>query len=378
MKTMNCVLLGYGTVGQNVERLCRGIDGLEMKGVFVRPAKAREQYFSADGKALVSRQDVQIVFECLNGLEPANTLIRTALEHGKNVISSNKAVLSTYLPEYIKLADKYGGSIQIEASVAGGIPLIDGILKLSAAEELKGFEGILNGTCNYILSSMEENGTSFTDALRSAQELGFAEVDPTNDVEGRDVWYKTLLVSSLYTKSPVTTLPDPIGISSIGIDEIALAKKHHKKIRHLAILKNESGSFSALIAPVFLNASDYLSSVGQNYNAQKIEASSFGSLGYYGPGAGGSPTAQAMIADAINLLNGTVRRISLDQHATFCKDGIREDWIVRTCKNLDSVKNADSTYFEEDSLWLIKDRDLSLVEEIQAIDPSAMLAVWRK
>lgn len=374
---MNCVLLGYGTVGKNVEKQVQALSGLDMRAVYVRPAKAKEPYFTPRGEEIVSSSDTDIVFECLNGLEPANTLIRTALEHGKHVVSSNKAVLSTYLPEYIELANKYGGSIQIEASVGGGIPLIDGILKLSDAEELKGFEGILNGTCNYILSSMENSGASFDDALATAQQLGFAEADPANDILGRDVWYKTLLVASLYTKSAVRELPEPIGITKIGADEIALAKKHGKTVRHLSILKNESGSFSALIAPVFLDANDFLAAVQANFNAQKIEADSFGTLGYYGPGAGGSPTAQAMVADAINLLTGCRRPIVLDHPAAFTKDLIKENWIIRTDADLKDIEGADPEYFEEEKLWLIKDRDLNVIDEIQNKDKEAMIGVWR-
>lgn len=374
---MNCVLLGYGTVGKYVESLANGLEDLTMTNVYVRPSKEALPYFSSNGEALVTSPQTDIVFECMNGLEPANTLITKALKAGKHVISSNKAVLSAYLPEYLELAQKHGGSLQIEASAGGGIPLIDGILKLSRAEELKGFEGILNGTSNYILSSMESKGTAFDDALAAAQAAGYAEADPANDIEGRDVWYKTLLIASLLTQSPVGLLPEPLGISKITKEDIELAKAHGKKIRHLSILKNESGSFSSVIAPVFLDANDYLASVDLNYNAQKLIADSFGTLGYYGPGAGGSPTAQAMIADALNAVDKTIRPITLSRQAAFDPSLIEENWLVRSNSDLSSIQGADSTAFEADDLTLISKRDIRVIDEILAIDSDALIAIWR-
>ncbi|UNT96622.1 homoserine dehydrogenase [Allobaculum mucilyticum] len=374
---MNCALLGYGTVGSSVKKLADRQPGLDIRIVFVKPEFVDLPFFSNEGEAIVTDPDTEIVFECLAGVEPANTLIRKALEHGKHVISSNKAVLSANLPDYIELARKHGGSIQIEASVGGGIPLIDGILKLDRAEELKGFEGILNGTSNYILTSMEKFGTSFDDALKAAQAAGYAEADPANDIEGRDVWYKTLLVASLYTHSPVLTLPEPLGISKLSAEDIDIAKAHGKKIRHLSILKNESGSFSTLIAPVFLNENDYLASVDENFNAQKIYADSFGSLGYYGPGAGGDPTAQAMIADAINLLDGCRRPITLDRNAVYDPNLIQENWIVRTDRDLSSLPGVNTEFFDADNLYLFENRTPALIEEVRVADPQAMIAVWR-
>lgn len=375
---MNCVLLGYGTVGRSVESLASLQPDLQMKGVFVRPSKADEPYFTSDGTRLVTDPSVDLVFECLNGLEPANTLIRSALAQGKHVISSNKAVLSAFLPEYLAIAKVSGGTLGIEASVGGGIPLIDGLLKLSAAEDLTGFSGILNGTSNYILSSMESEGTAFDDALAAAQKKGYAEANPAADVEGIDVWYKTLLTSSLITKSPVTSLPRPLGISRITDQDISFATRHHRKIRHLAHIRHEKGRFAALIAPFFLENTHYLASVSQNYNAQLIEAPSFGSLGYYGPGAGGSPTAQAMIADAIDAVSDRIRPITLDRSAVFDDSLIETDWVVRSQADLSALTGADAGAFEEENYWKISQRTPEVIEQVLAIDPEAMIGVWNQ
>ena len=194
---MQAVLLGYGTVGKGVEKLVNTVDGLDMKAVFVLPEFEDLPYFSNDGEGLVTDQDVDVVFECLSGTEPSNTLIRKALQAGKHVITSNKATVAPNLEDYVKLAEENGGSIQIEASVAGGIPFLDAVLKLQKLEDLNGFEGIFNGTSNYILDQMQKEGQDLSTALRDAQAMGYAEANPTNDVEGMDVWYKTVITNML-------------------------------------------------------------------------------------------------------------------------------------------------------------------------------------
>lgn len=372
---MNCVLLGYGTVGKSVEELCQNLSALSLTNVFVRSEKADEPYFTNRGEEIVSDPKTDIVFECMNGLEPANTLIRSALRHGKHVVSSNKAVMSKYLPEYLELAKKYGGSVQIEASVGGGIPILDAILKLSQAEPLEGFEGILNGTCNYILSSMEQSGASFEDALQNAMDLGYAEADPTNDIEGIDVWYKALLSASLLCQAPILDLPAPLGISKISSEDIAFAKKQGRKIRHLALLKNEKGQHGSVIAPVFLKEDDFFGAVNANYNAQLLHAHSFGSLGYYGQGAGGLATAQAMIANGLDVTSGRIRPISLDQTSTYNPELIVLDWIVRT-HEAKTLQDLGATLLE-DNYWFIPQKTLAQVQTLLEQDPKAMIGVWK-
>lgn len=393
---MNCVLLGYGTVGKEIERLCQSLDDLNIQHVFVRPSKVNLPYFTDQGKAIVSDEQIDIVFECLNGLEPANTLIQTALRHGKHVISSNKAVISKYLNTYLDLAKNYGGSIQIEASAGGGIPIIDAILKLGLAEELTQVEGILNGTSNYILTDMEQNGTSFEDSLATAQSLGFAEADPTNDIEGIDVYYKSLILASLLTHSSITDLPAPIGISNINKSDIDLAKSAKRTIRHVALIQNVNGKHSALIAPVFLVNDSFFASVQKNYNAQLVYGPSFEKLGYYGQGAGGSATAQALIANALDVVNGRIRKIEFNRHSDFDASLIRKDWIVRTTNNMDLCKLEplqDATHDFPDSnlnqalanldsetrntYWFIPQKSQEEMQVVREQDKKAMIGVYQ-
>ena len=169
---MNAVILGYGVVGKGIEILTNSLDDISIKYVYVRKEKENLPYFS-NNEDMVVQDDIDIVFECLNGLEPANTLIQKALKKGKHVISSNKAVVATYLDTYLELEKEYGGSIQVEACVAGGIPFIDALLKLKRLEPLQGYEGIFNGTSNYILDSMQKNNLDFEDVLKEAVCMDF-------------------------------------------------------------------------------------------------------------------------------------------------------------------------------------------------------------
>lgn len=374
---MNCVLLGYGTVGKGVEKLVKTIDGLEMKHVFVLPEEADEPYFTNRGHDVVTDPETDIVFECLSGTEPANTLITEALKAGKHVITSNKATVCPNLERYVKLADENGGSIQIEASVAGGIHFLDALLKLSLLEDLDGYEGIFNGTCNYILDEMQKKETPYEEALATAQKLGYAEFNPDADVEGWDVFYKTNISNALAYKTPVQGLMDPLGISKITLEDIDLARNNNKIIRHLSVSKQKDGKFYSVIAPAFLNPDDYLANVESNYNAQLIYGPSFEKLGYFGQGAGRFPTAQAMAANAIDLLNNTRRPIELNRTLELDPSVVEEDWLIRSDKDLSGF-DVDKEYFEKDHYWLARQKDRSFVQEILEADPDAMIALWRE
>lgn len=370
--SVKAVLLGYGTVGKGVEALAKQTDGLEIKNVFVLPEFEDLPYFTSDGTACVTDPEVDIVFECLSGTEPSNTLITEALKHGKHVITSNKATVSPNLERYVKLAEENGGSIQIEASVAGGIPFLDAILKLQKLEDLTGYEGIFNGTGNYILDQMQKNGTDFDTALKDAQAKGYAEANPEADTEGWDVFYKSNITNMLAYGTKNDGIPNPIGISHVTPEDIEMAKKHGRAIRHLSRSKQADGKYATVIAPVFLEAGDYLANVPDNYNAQMIYAPSFEKLGYFGQGAGRMATAQAMLANALDTMAGTERAIRLDQEKKHDPNLILSDWIVRSEKDL--------TGFEPDEMldgyYCFRQRPADFGRQVADFAPEAMIALW--
>jgi homoserine dehydrogenase len=374
---MKAVLLGYGTVGKGVETLCANVKDLELKNVFVLPQFEDLPYFTNDGIGCVTDPEVDIVFECLSGTEPSNTLITEALKHGKHVITSNKATVSPNLERYIDLANEYGGSIQIEASVAGGIPFLDAILKLSLLEDIKGYEGIFNGTSNYILDQMQKNGLDFDTALKQAQAKGYAELDPKNDVEGWDVFYKSNITNMLAYKTKNDKLRDPLGISRISTGDIEMAKANQKVIRHISHSIQKDNEFATIIAPVFLDEGNYLASVADNYNAQLIYADSFDQLGYFGQGAGRMATAQAMLANALDTIQTTERKISLENEKKINEDILQENWLVRSAKDLSALAPEKSEAAGDQSYYWFNNRTAKLIDEVFDLDDQAMIALWR-
>lgn len=371
---MQAVLLGYGTVGKGVEKLVSSVGGLDLKAVFVLPEFEDLPYFSNDGEGLVTDPDVDIVFECLSGTEPSNTLIRKALEAGKHVITSNKATVAPNLEDYVKLAEENGGSIQIEASVAGGIPFLDAVLKLQKLEDLNGYEGIFNGTSNYILDQMQKEGQDLATALKDAQAMGYAEADPTSDVEGIDVWYKTAITNMLAYRTKSDGLRKPLGISKITTEDISLAKKEGRVIRHISRSLQKDGKYASVIAPAFLDKEDYLANVPSNYNAQLIYADSFDKIGLFGQGAGQLATAQAMLANAIDTLEDTERPIRLDRSLKQDDSLIEETWLIRSDKDLSLLPQARKM---EGNYWLAGPAGAGIIDVVQEIDPDAMIALWR-
>lgn len=368
---MNITLCGYGVVGKGIEQLCKKQKNLNIQHIYVRKEKENLPFFSNDD-AIITDPKIDIVMECLNGLEPANTLIRKALQAKKHVITSNKAVIATYYDEYLKLAKEHNTTIQVEACVAGGIPFIDALLKLQRLEPLQGFEGIFNGTSNFILDKMSKNNFSFSEALQKAQIHGYAEKDPTNDIEGIDVWYKTKIANAIAYQSKIYDLPQPLGISKIQIEDIQMAKAKHKTIRHLALSKRVGKSFCSIIAPAFLDSSSYLANIPDNYNAQILHAESFTNLGYFGQGAGQLATAQAMMQNALDVIDNTVRCIQTKENLTFKNDLIKENWIIRSNKDLKlPFSKKEGIYY-----W-VKSQDLTLLESIKEQDQNAMIALWR-
>lgn len=371
---MNAVLLGYGTVGKGVEILCKNVEGIHLKQVFVLPEFEDLPYFSNDGKGMVTADDVDIVFECLSGTEPANTLITLALEHGKHVITSNKATVSPNLERYVEIAERTGGSIQIEASVAGGIPFLDAILKLQKLEEIRGYQGIFNGTSNYILDQMQKNGMELSVALKQAQSMGYAEADPTNDIEGIDVFYKTNITNMLAYNTKNDAIRKPIGITKLNTEDIKMAKANDKVIRHISLSKQKDGEFASIIAPAFLDKGHYLANVPDNYNAQLIYADSFDYLGYFGQGAGQLATAQAMLANAIDTLENRERKICLNHEKKVNESILKADWIVRAKKGLKADK--EQSISGDESYYWFEQKDATIIDTIQAFDADAMIALW--
>ncbi len=314
---LRVALLGCGVVGSQVVRLldehandlaARVGAPLELVGIAVRrPARHTEvppHLLTTDAAALVARDDVDLVVEVIGGIEPARTLLLSALESGKSVVSANKALLADDGATLHDAAAKAGVDLYYEAAVAGAIPLLRPLRESLAGDRITRVMGIVNGTTNFILSRMDATGAGFDEALAEATTLGYAEADPTADVDGYDAAAKAAILAGLAFHTRVT-MSDVYreGIGEITAADIASAKAINCTVKLLAICERVQGAGGERVSvrthPVMIPRAHPLAGVGDAFNAVFVEAEAAGSLMFYGRGAGGAPTASAVLGDLV-------------------------------------------------------------------------------
>ena len=309
-------LLGAGNVGSQAARILVEDNAVlekrigapvELIGIAVRDTNASRHWnadpslYTTDAESLIDAADV--VIELTGGIEPARTRILRALKAGKSVVSGNKALLAKHGVELQAAADESGAQLSYEAAVAGAIPILRPLRDSLAGDRVTRVLGIMNGTTNYILDQMDTTGASFSDALAEAQKLGYAEADPTADVEGHDAASKAAIVASLAFHSTFTI--DDVhteGITSITADDVAAADADGYVIKLLAICEREGADGANIrVNPTLIPRQHPLAGVHGAFNAVFVEAENAGELMFYGPGAGGAPTASAVLGDFVSL-----------------------------------------------------------------------------
>ncbi|MGP4111983.1 homoserine dehydrogenase [Streptomyces sp. 4N509B] len=316
VRPLQVALLGCGVVGSQVARLmtthaadlaARIGAPVELAGVAVRrPDKVREgvdpELVTTDAAGLVSRGDIDVVVEMIGGIEPARSLIQAAFANGASVVTANKALLAKDGPLLYAAAEKHGADLYFEAAVAGAIPLLRPLRESLAGDKVNRVLGIVNGTTNFILDRMESSGAGYGEALSEATALGYAEADPTADVEGFDAAAKAAILAGIAFHTRVHL--DEVhreGVTEVTAADIACARDMGRTVKLLAICERaEDGrSVTARVHPAMIPLSHPLASVRGAYNAVFVEAEAAGRLMFYGPGAGGVPTASAVLGDLV-------------------------------------------------------------------------------
>ena len=334
-KTIRVGLLGAGTVGSQTARLiveqrdelaARTGAVIELAGVAcLRPEEVDAPWIdrdllTTDTAALCEREDVDVVVELIGGLEPAHTFVKSALSHGKSVVTANKALLAKFGPELYECAKNHGVDLYFEAAVAGAIPIVRPLRESLIGDEITQIFGIVNGTTNYILDEMTVRGLDFDSALRAAQEKGYAEADPTGDVEGFDAANKAAILATLAFQMPVSIDDVSVeGISAITAEDIAAASAEKRVIKLLAAVERHdessaddggdgvSVSVSVSVYPALVCEEHPLASVHGSFNAVFVKAKAADDLMFYGRGAGGAPTASAVVGDVVCAARNIVR-----------------------------------------------------------------------
>ena len=323
-ESLNLALLGCGVVGGGVakllleqrERLTRRAGRpLSLKRVVVRDrTKPRAvplppELISTDLQAAIHDPDVHVIVELIGGTTVARKAVLDALAAGKHVVTANKALLALHGPEVYEAARQAERTVAFEATVAGGVPIVASLAQCLAANQITAIQGILNGTSNFILTAMSEQGQTYKAALAEAQRRGYAEADPTLDVDGSDATHKLAILAHL--AFGVAVHPDAIsrrGIADIHEMDVRFANELGHRVKLLAEAWLSEGLLALQVAPVLLRHSTPLAQIRGSYNAIQVHGDAVGDTLFYGPGAGAMPTASAVVADLIDLAVGRAQR----------------------------------------------------------------------
>ena len=322
---IKAAIMGYGTIGSGVLEVLqinqssiakRVGDGIEVKYILdLRdfPGEPIQDKIVHDYKTIAEDEEVRIVVETMGGVEPAYTFVKTMLEAGKHVTTSNKALVAAKGAELIALAKEKNVNFMFEASVGGGIPIIRPLNSCLTADEIEEITGIVNGTTNYMMTKMSEEGSEFADVLKDAQEKGYAEKDPTADIEGYDACRKIAILTSLVCGQQVDFEDiHTEGITKITPTDIKYAKAMGRAIKLLASSKKTEGGYVAMVAPYLLPKTHPLYSVNDVFNAIFVHGNVLGDAMFYGSGAGKLPTASAVVADVVEMAKNLDKNIPVE------------------------------------------------------------------
>lgn len=321
MKPVRLAILGLGTVGVGALKLLKENaaeikrrTGREIEITHVGTRRPRPDLDlpesvkqSADLMDIVRQPDVDVVVEVMGGIHPAFEIIMEAMEHGKHIVTANKALLAEHGNELFKAAEDNAVQIAYEAAVAGGIPIIKVIREGLAANKIEWLAGIINGTGNFILSEMREKGRAFEDVLKEAQELGYAEADPTFDVEGIDAAHKLTILASCAFGIPLQF--DKVfteGIGKITAQDVKYAEDLGFRIKHLGIARRTDAGIELRVHPTLIPDDQLIANVNGVKNAVLVQANAVGPTLYYGAGAGAGPTASAVVADVVDIVRDII------------------------------------------------------------------------
>ncbi len=318
MNPVKVGLLGLGTVGggtfEVLQRNAEEITRRAGRGIVVTHAAAREfdtdrfrasdsLKLTSDPYEVVNDPDVEVIVELIGGYDPAKDLVLRAIEHGKHVVTANKALIALHGNEIFAAAQQRGVVVAFEAAVAGGIPIIKAIREGLAGNEIKGLAGIINGTGNFILTAMRDEGREFDDVLAEAQRLGYAEADPTFDVEGVDAAHKLTILASIAYGIPLQfEKVYTEGITKVTQGDVAYAEELGYRIKHLGIARRNNSGVELRVHPTLIPERRLIANVDGVMNAVLVEGDAVGHTLYYGAGAGSEPTASAVVADLVDVV----------------------------------------------------------------------------
>lgn len=371
---MKIALLGYGTVGRGVDKIIgERVDDVEVSRILELPDRLSDPRMTSEYEDIVSDPEIGIVVECMGGIEPAHAFIMRALEAGKHVVTSNKAVVAAHFAEFAACALEHGVSLFIEASVGGGIPWIAGIEKARRVDEVTSFSGIMNGTTNYIVYAMLKDGADFGEVLAEAQSLGYAERDPSADIDGIDVKNKTVITASVAFDVACEKDIPVSGIRNLTKADLDLFGERGLTVKLLGRGVQQDGRYAVAVEPVAVPLESLEANVPGNFNLVTLDATTVGELKFYGQGAGSLPTGNAIVQDVLDCVRGTrTPEYDFSRGLAYDPELLRASYVIRA-----SQAPAGSEPYAEGA-WLVRDVTAAsaraLLDEALKTDPAAFMA----
>lgn len=342
---MKVAILGFGTVGKGVYKIIKKANGqtqnLSVSHILIR--KNKEPILpemTSEIDKILNDRETEVVVEAIGGIEPAHEYILSALKHGKNVITANKAVIAIYLKEFTEAAEKNNVKFYFEASVGGGIPWIQGLEKALRIDNVNSISGIFNGTSNFILDQMSRNGESFVDVLKKAQKLGYAEANPSADIDGYDVANKLCISADIAYNIDIQNHQSlPIfGIRNITCADVKYFQRRGLAVKLIGRTHQSGDKFDYVVEPTLFLDRTLEANTPDNYNLISLNGDTIGQLDFFGQGAGMYPTANAVIQDILDIAERKIHlKRNFDKKMHYCPELTKGNYLVRSNKKIDSI-----------------------------------------
>ncbi|MGZ0052736.1 homoserine dehydrogenase [Brevibacillus gelatini] len=374
-------LMGFGTVGTGVVRIIQAHQddlqkqtglGIEIAKILVQDAEksrhisSMNSLLTTDPAELLDNPDIEVIVEVIGGIHPAKEYILAALERGKHVVTANKDLMALHGAEILNKAQEKGCDVFYEASVAGGIPILRALVEGFSSDRITKMMGIVNGTTNYILSKMSQEGADYSDVLKEAQALGYAEANPTSDVEGFDAARKMAILATLGFRVPMKLEDvDVKGISSVSKEDIAYGKQLGYEIKLLGLARRDGEAIEVSVQPTMVPKSHPLASVNGVFNAVYVHGEAVGETMFYGPGAGELPTATAVVSDLVTVVKN--RKLGVNGRGMVApyKEKILKDDSEKLSKYFLRIVVTDKRGVLAQITQLLADKNISLEQVIQ-------------
>ena len=379
---MRIAILGFGTVGSGVYEIAKALKNIEVKKVLEKDL-SKIDIATDNYDEIINDKEIELVVECMGGLHPAYEFIMQALKSKKSVVSANKAVIAKYLDEFLQAAKENNVEFRFEASVGGGIPCLAGIQKVRRVENIDKFYGIFNGTSNFILDNMYRFENEFFTTLKTAQELGYAEADPSADVDGGDVVNKIILSNALAFDIHVDPDFPTYSMRNITKNDIDYLKQYDLAVKYIGETNVEDGKYETSVMLSIFGKESQEAAVPLNNNIITLDGSFIGELKFYGQGAGKLPTGNAIVQDIVDINEGSTRvDVVIKNDLSYSEELTRRNYLVRSSVELSGELVESVEQYREN--YYVKTKEISLkqltdlVDEVKEKDSSFVVAKFHK